>query len=133
MFSWGWNWVGARRTLPVTPTGGLASHRIALMCAEKEPLECHRGLLVAPALEAMGVSVAHIRAAGEVEHHSDTMERLLVLHGLQDAVEFQRLFPRSRTVRLTEAIAKQAGRFAYRNDELLSNSASGPIRGEART
>ena len=30
------------------------------MCAEKEPLECHRGLLVAPALQARGVSVAHI-------------------------------------------------------------------------
>ena len=27
---------------------GAAKHRIALMCAEKEPLDCHRTLLVAP-------------------------------------------------------------------------------------
>ena len=33
---------------------GSASRRIVLMCAEKEPLECHRCLLVAPALEAAG-------------------------------------------------------------------------------
>ena len=43
---------------------GSAEHRIALMCAEREPLDCHRTLLVAPALEAAGAEVVHILADG---------------------------------------------------------------------
>jgi uncharacterized protein (DUF488 family) len=39
---------------------GAQHHRIALMCAEREPLECHRALLVARALDEQGVGVAHI-------------------------------------------------------------------------
>ena len=55
---------------------GMASRgRVALMCAEKEPLDCHRTLLVARALE--GVSVAHILADGTLEAHEETMERLI--------------------------------------------------------
>ena len=34
--------------------------RIALMCAEKEPLECHRTILVARYLVALGINVWHI-------------------------------------------------------------------------
>ena len=43
---------------------GAAKYRIALMCAEKEPLDCHRTLLVARALDAQGVDIAHIHADG---------------------------------------------------------------------
>ncbi len=56
---------------------GATNHRIALMCAEREPLECHRCLLVAPALDARGVAVAHIRSEGGLELHADAMRRLL--------------------------------------------------------
>ena len=42
----------------------MAGHHIALMCAEKEPLECHRTLLVAQALHTRGVAVGHILADG---------------------------------------------------------------------
>ena len=48
---------------------GAASYRIALMCAEKEPLDCHRTLLVAPELVTIGVDVVHILASGELEAH----------------------------------------------------------------
>ena len=110
---------------------GATGHRIALMCAEKEPLECHRCLLVAPALEARGVSVVHIRSDGGLERHSDAMDRLLALHGLQDSNEDQRLFPRSLAERITEAIARQAHRFAHRNDIQPNDSAPpGRRRGE---
>ena len=56
--------------------------RLALMCAEREPLACHRTLLVAPALEERGAGVAHILADGALEPHEDTMDRLLARHGL---------------------------------------------------
>lgn len=51
--------------------------RVAVMCAEKEPLRCHRTLLVAPALEASGADVTHILADGGAEPHAQTMDRLL--------------------------------------------------------
>ncbi len=110
---------------------GSASRRIVLMCAEKEPLECHRCLLVAPALEARGIPVAHIRPESTLEPHADAMSRLLAMHGMQDAVEGQRLFPRSRAERITEAIARQADRFGHRNDRSADDlaPASRPGRG----
>lgn len=48
----------------------------AIMCAEKDPLDCHRTILVARALEARGESIAHILASGELESHEDAMARL---------------------------------------------------------
>ena len=57
-------------------TGGAEEHRIALMCAEREPLRCHRTLLVARALDEGGVEVVHILAGGSVEAHAETMARL---------------------------------------------------------
>ena len=56
---------------------GVTRHRIALMCAEKEPLDCHRTLLVGRALDSRGVKVEHILADGELEPHAETMDRLL--------------------------------------------------------
>ena len=56
---------------------GAERYRIALMCAEKEPLDCHRTLLVARALVATGVAVVHVLADGELEPHEKTMDRLL--------------------------------------------------------
>ena len=56
---------------------GSARHRIALMCAEREPLDCHRTLLVARALDERGMEVRHIHGDGGLETHGEAMERLL--------------------------------------------------------
>ena len=61
---------------------GMAEHRVALMCAEKEPLHCHRTLLVGQALDAEGVEISHIHADGELESHAAVMDRLLASFGL---------------------------------------------------
>jgi uncharacterized protein (DUF488 family) len=61
---------------------GAQKYRIALMCAEKEPLDCHRTLLVSRALEGLGASVAHILADGSVETQDQTWSRLIDLTGL---------------------------------------------------
>jgi len=47
-----------------------ASHRTAIMCAEKEPEMCHRSLLICPHLPA-GVAVHHILADGSVREHGE--------------------------------------------------------------
>ena len=87
--------------------GGAARYRIAIMCAEKEPLDCHRTLLVAPELEAIGIDVVHILAGGELETHDRTMDRLLA----QLSPNYDLFQPREEL--LARAIARQARRIAY--------------------
>lgn len=68
---------------------GAQKHRIALMCAEKEPLDCHRTLLVSRALEQHGVSIVHILSDGSTEAHTKTMCRLIDLVGLPQVDMFR--------------------------------------------
>jgi uncharacterized protein (DUF488 family) len=53
--------------------------RLAIMCAEHEPLTCHRCLLVGRRLVERGVDVEHILRDGRIEPHADTEDRLLKL------------------------------------------------------
>ena len=100
---------------------GAAEHRIALLCAEREPLECHRTLLVARALGQRGVEVAHIHAEGALESHEEAMDRLLQLFNLDpDGDLFRTAQPREELV--AEAIALQARRVAYVDRNLAAPS-----------
>ena len=89
--------------------GGATSYRIALMCSEKEPLDCHRTLLVAQALVAEGNDIAHILGNGGLETHERTMDRLLAQFDLSPGGD---LF-QSRNELLTHAITLQARRVAF--------------------
>jgi uncharacterized protein (DUF488 family) len=61
---------------------GAQRFRVALLCAEKEPLDCHRTLLVSRALEKRGAAISHILADGSIEHQTQTMTRLIGMVGL---------------------------------------------------
>ena len=82
--------------------------RIALMCAEKEPLDCHRTLLVGHNLVERGVAVAHILADGALEPHDETMDRLLDSAGLPREDLLQ-----SREQLIEEALALRERRIAH--------------------
>jgi uncharacterized protein (DUF488 family) len=56
-------------------------HLVCLLCSEREPLDCHRCLLVGRALAERGVTPGHIRADGTIEPHAMTEQRLLKLAG----------------------------------------------------
>ena len=62
---------------------GTTKFNIAMMCAEKEPLNCHRTILVAPRLIDAGIEISHILETGEIEPHARTIERLIDLVGLE--------------------------------------------------
>lgn len=92
---------------------GMRTHRLAVMCAEKEPLDCHRTLLLAPELERLGVRIVHIHADGHSETNGEAMSRLLELHKLNDR-QPDLLDPgRTRDDLVHEAVALQAKRVAY--------------------
>lgn len=56
---------------------GMDIHTLALLCAEKEPLHCHRFALVSRNLAARGVTVVHILADGMLEPHEEAVARML--------------------------------------------------------
>jgi uncharacterized protein (DUF488 family) len=94
---------------------GSKKHRIALMCAEREPLECHRTILVSRELEALGTHIVHIHADGHLETHADAINRMLQLLGLFERNLF---LPQSELIE--EAYAKQEARIAYVDERLVS-------------
>ncbi len=88
---------------------GAKEYRIALMCAEKEPLDCHRTILVARTLSNEGISVKHILGNGNLEDHAHAIERLIARLRMPSAD----MFPEEA---ISEAYAHQGKEIAYRED-----------------
>ncbi len=100
--------VGIDRTLELC-----RATNIALMCAEEDPLQCHRFLMICPALLDRGVTPLHIRRGGELESQLDAEDRLLKLHDLA-AFDSGSLFISERDVAVQDALRRQARDFAFR-------------------
>jgi uncharacterized protein (DUF488 family) len=84
-------------------------HSACMMCAEREPLDCHRCLLVARALAERGLTIGHILYDGTIEPHATTEQRLLAENGLQDD-----LLLTGHDDRLAAAYRRRARNVAYR-------------------
>ena len=87
---------------------GSSQLRIALMCTERDPLNCHRGILVSRILVAQGIQVLHIRGDGKIESHRDAENRLLHMTGLRQTDLFQ-----SEEQKLMAAYERQEVRIAH--------------------
>ncbi len=111
---------------------GAQSHRISLMCAEKDPIACHRAILVCQHLVSFNLEIAHIHSNGDLEYHEDLEERLLQTHNLGDpkAPEQLSLFAASpepspelpRAERLRRAYQMQGERIAYVEKDAEQNT-----------
>lgn len=73
------------------------TYRLALMCAEKDPINCHRTFLVSRTLRLSPVRILHILHDGSLEEHAVTEKRLLALHNLDQPDIF-----RSQSVRIED-------------------------------
>ncbi len=56
---------------------GMDSFRIALLCAEKDPITCHRMILVCRNLQSSGMRIQHILEDGSLEDNKDAERRLM--------------------------------------------------------
>lgn len=105
---------------------GAKRYRLAMMCAEKDPLECHRTILVARTLVERGVDVQHILEDGSIEPHDRAVDRLLEHFKLDQPDLF-----RTREDSIVDAYRLQAERIAYAEkataDEDLAAEADVPI------
>lgn len=87
---------------------GASKFRVALMCAEKDPLDCHRTILVARELIKKGLAIIHVLDSGAREPHEESIKRLVTALGMSLDDMF-----RSQQEIFDDAYAKQAGRIAY--------------------
>jgi uncharacterized protein (DUF488 family) len=87
--------------------------KTAILCAEEDPLHCHRFLLICPALVARGVAPVHLRRGGAAETQRDAEDRLLQLHGFAD-VTSDSLFAHGRESALEDALRLQSEQYGFR-------------------
>lgn len=98
---------------------GMRVDRIAIMCAEANPLECHRAILIAPRLSERGIQVEHVLPGGALEPHADLMLRLRAMHGLLEPDLFSSADELERA-----ALARQEARIAYVDPGLAAGESS---------
>lgn len=99
---------------------GAKKYRIALMCSEREPLDCHRCLLVGRVLAQRGVRVTHILDDGRVVSHSEIEDKLLEISGRNTEDFFA-----PRAERLATAYRERARKVAFAEPD-----PGGPIAAE---
>lgn len=85
-----------------------AHTRLALLCSEHEPLECHRFLLIARELSERGIEIYHILRSGSIETQQEAEDRLLLLRRRAVAQCI------NRADQLNVAYRVQASRFSFR-------------------
>ncbi len=54
--------------------GGAERYRVAMMCSEENPTDCHRRLLITRVLAGRGIPVRHIRGDGRIETEAELAE-----------------------------------------------------------
>lgn len=92
---------------------GVERFTIALMCAEKEPLDCHRTVLVCRHLRPHDLHIRHILADGTLEEHADAEKRLMKMMGITRELFEQDVTEQELIERAYEERGKQ---IAYRMD-----------------
>lgn len=90
---------------------GSADNNIALMCAEKDPIECHRAILVCRNLPELTDQTFHIHHDGRVESQAELATRLVRELGMDPPPLLESEAAWSSAV--NDAFREQSMRIAY--------------------
>lgn len=93
--------------------GAIERRTVALMCAEADPLTCHRTILICREVKMLRpeIEIKHILGVGGLESHEEAERRLVRLHRLQPEL-FGELTSTSALIQ--RAYHLQAERIAYK-------------------
>jgi len=93
-------------------------YAVCLLCSEEDPLDCHRGLMISPALAERNLPPAHLRGDGSIDSMAEFEERLLAVtkigEGILDGLFATTLSRPERQTLLREAYRLRARRKAFR-------------------
>jgi len=95
---------------------GAEKMRIAMMCAEKDPLTCHRSILVSRHLQSRGMCISHILDNGTLEPHVDAEQRLMLEEGFSPG-QLDMFGNPGDGGALSFAYEKRANKIAYRRGD----------------
>lgn len=91
---------------------GVDKMRVALLCAEKDPLGCHRAMLICRYMRNSTVHMKHILSNGHLEDHYELEMRLLRLFNME-------LF-RTKADILDDVYRRQAERIAFSKHDTMA-------------
>jgi uncharacterized protein (DUF488 family) len=107
---------------------GAETYKIALMCAEKDPITCHRTILVCRQLRKFDFQINHILSDGNLEKHQQLETRLLgKFNKLEDPNQpiqltlFELEPAKPEAIDIEEAYNRQGNEIAYIKDSKNSN------------
>lgn len=111
---------------------GVQKYKIALMCAEKDPITCHRAILVCQHLKRSNLNINHILRNGDLESHLHLEDRMLAKHKFTEfsegSVQVQLTlfdaYPPTREQCLQQAYVLQGEEIAYVEKGESSNDKS---------
>ncbi len=95
-------------------------YRIALMCTEKDPIDCHRTILVAKGLDENGIEVKHILEDGSLCDKNEIESRLLdIYYKDRNQINFDMILGSSETEEemIEEAYRKRNKDIGYELNE----------------
>ncbi len=87
---------------------GMKSYRIALMCSEKDPMTCHRSILICRHLRSDKIEIKHILEDGTAENNRDSETRLMRMLNVPQRELFD-----SEEDLIQRAYDKQSEKIAY--------------------
>lgn len=92
----------------------IGKYYIVLMCTEKEPLECHRTILICRNLKEHKLCIKHILEDGRIEDHHDTERRLVKMLKIEPT-----LFEPEKTQSdlIEQAYDQQSQNISHRSEE----------------
>lgn len=111
---------------------GVEKYCLTLMCAEHDPLTCHRTILVCHELRKYRLLIKHICRTGVIEDHEQAEQRLLDEEiGGSDQID---MFAKTRNASqiLELAYAQRADTIAYRRDEHSDDHSHDRVHAEMR-
>jgi uncharacterized protein (DUF488 family) len=104
---------------------------IAIMCAERDPFDCHRFVLVSRELAGRGVCVEHIFAQGQLRSQKELEQQLLEKYGLHRCQPALFEQPKNKDELLAQAYGLRNSDIAYSAEtggRLSEKKDMGPVR-----
>ncbi len=108
-----------RKAFDSVAKGVEQGYKIAFMCTEKDPIECHRAILVTNAFFKAGYSIEHIMPDNTVQTQQDINERLLDMY-YSDRNQLSLFASENLSAEqyLSEAYKKQNEKIGYHLEEV---------------
>ena len=91
-------------------------YKFSLMCAEKDPISCHRTIMVAKGFKQNGFAIKHIMANGEIQTQEDIEKRLVDMY-LQERNQLNLFENKTNEEYIEEAYKKQNQKIGYKKEE----------------